>query len=48
MIPYSYFFICQLIDHYTEILQNAKSFQQRVIAKQNLRMYQQKREAFLN
>jgi hypothetical protein len=48
MIHYSYFFICQMIDHYTEILENARSFQQKVIAKQNLRMYQQMREAYLN
>ena len=48
MIYYSYAMICKMIDHYSELAENAASFKQRVMAKQNLLLYKTMREALLN
>lgn len=48
MIYYSYTMICKMIDHYSELAQSATSFRQRVLAKQNLLLYKNMREALLN
>jgi hypothetical protein len=44
----NYRMICQLLDHYTDLYNNATSIEQRVIAREAMEHYQRQWEAFNN
>jgi hypothetical protein len=47
-MPYSYHFICVMIDHYQDLLKTAESLSQKQIANQGLHLYQMKHQEYLD